>query len=198
MDYEKIVSKYFNAYKEKNPNVDSSNIRKWTDLLIEVLTLINGETITQSIIDTKILPMLQDKPGKKPGSKNSASNIKNQLSVIRQFAAWQHQQQEGEKQLSLIPEETIAIQPENTESIIQTPRRGRPRSTENTEKISLYVTKDVINDLDKLSDYDEVKINTLLNTIINNYLAKRQGDIDFINEQAEARRLRKQQQDIMK
>ena len=192
MNYEKIVNEYLNAYKVKKPSALDTTLKKWHDLLIEVLQLINGEIITTSIISTKIFPMLQNKPGKLKGSKNSEGNIKNQLRVIYNFASWQLQQeQKGEQQLSFISEAT----PENMAKV-QQPHRGRPRSTQNTEKISLYITKDVVKDLGKLSEYDEVKINTLLNSIITDYLAKRQSDIDFINEQAEAKRLRKQQQEI--
>ena len=195
MDYEKIVNEYFNAYRRKNPNVLDSSLRKWHDLLIEVLQLINGETITQAIINNKILPMLQDKPGKKPESKNSASNIKNQLGVIRQFAVWQQQQQEGERQLSFIPE---IIQPESIESIVQTPKRGRPRSTENTEKISLYVTREVMNDLGELANFNKVKVNTLLTSMISDYLANHKKEIDFIHNINEQIQNFKQQQDITK
>ena len=75
---------------------------------------------------------------------------------------------------------------------------GRPRTTGRTEKFTLYMTADVMENLNIVAGYDNITLTDLLNNIVENYINTREDDINWvkdIDKQKELRKLRQTQQE---
>ena len=70
-------------------------------------------------------------------------------------------------------------------------RLGRPRTIGRTEKFTLYMTADTMENLNIIASYDNETVTDLLNNIVENYIITREDDIEFIKIQREQISIRK-------
>ena len=90
--------------------------------------------------------------------------------------------------------EATPLPPVNIEP--ETPAKksaGRPRTTGRSEKFTLYMTADTMENLSIIANYDNKTLTDLLNNIVENYIITREDDINWVKDferQKEARKLR--------
>ena len=90
--------------------------------------------------------------------------------------------------------EATPLPPVNIEP--ETPAKksaGRPRTTGRSEKFTLYMTADTMENLSIIANYDNKTLTDLLNNIVEKYIITREDDINWVKDferQKEARKLR--------
>ena len=165
---------------------------------------------TEADFENILRPAIAAK-GKKAGEQAQEKTIRRTLNLARDFYKYlklkgdfqmneNFNTEERQTALTLEPDETsptennqLEVSEAKHEQEAEAPKRGKPVTNGRSEKISLYMTKEIFNRLDDLRKYDDISLQDLVNEAIEVYFKTRADDIKFLKAQEEARRARKAQ-----
>lgn len=228
MDYRNMVEDYLTKKIADKPKIDPNTINKLRTRIYESIEVFEQNNITfplQANYENILRPYVASKKGKRGNFKTKT--IKEWLSAINSFYTWTKEnetmREHEDKQLTIEATEhakpgistvEVATQApkapqisnENTEATplpvnidtLAKKSAGRPRTTGRTEKFTLYMTADIMENLNIVAGYDNITLTDLLNNIVENYINTREDDINWvkdIDKQKELRKLRQTQQE---
>ena len=227
MDYRNMVEDYLIKKIADKPEIDPNFINKLRKRIYESIEVFEQNNITfplQADYENILRPYIASKKGRKGNFKGKTIN--EWLSAINSFYTWtkenetmtEHEDmqltieenEQAKPEISTVEENTQAPEAPQTsnENTKATPlpvnidalakkSAGRPRTTGRTEKFTLYMTADVMENLNIVAGYDNITLTDLLNNIVENYINTREDDINWVKDferQKEARKLRQNQQ----
>ena len=162
---------------------------------------------TEADFENILRPAIAAK-GKKAGEQAQEKTIRRTLNLARDFYKYlklkgdfqMNENEERQTELTFEPDKTsstennqLEVSEAKHEQEAEAPKRGKPVTNGRSEKISLYMTKEIFNRLDDLRKYDDTSLQDLINEAIEVYFKTRADDIEFLKAQEEARRARKAQ-----